>query len=77
MNEGLGNLYALTGKHQYLGLAGRFEKTMFLDPLAEHRDELKGIHANTHIPQVISAARRYELTGEERYREIASFFFTP
>ena len=26
MNEGLGNLYALTGKQQYLDLAGRFEK---------------------------------------------------
>jgi hypothetical protein len=74
MNEALGNLYALTGKHQYLDLAGRFEKTMFLDPLAGHRDELKGLHANTHIPQVTGAARRYELTGEERYREIAAFF---
>jgi DUF1680 family protein len=74
MNEALGNLYALTGKHEYLDLAGRFEKTMFLDPLAEHRDELKGLHANTHIPQVIGAARRYELTGEERYREVAAFF---
>ena len=74
MNEGLCNLYALTGKRQYLDLAGRFEKTMFFDPLSQHRDELKGIHANTHIPQVVSAARRYELTGEERYREIATFF---
>jgi hypothetical protein len=75
MNEALGNLSAVTGKPQYLHLAGRFEKNMFLDPLAEHRDELKGIHANTHIPQVIGAARRYELTGENRYRDIASFFF--
>jgi len=75
MNEVLGNLSAVTGKQQYLYLAGRFEKNMFLDPLAEHRDELKGIHANTHIPQVIGAARRYELTGEPRYRDIASFFF--
>jgi hypothetical protein len=75
MNEALCNLYALTGKYDYLDLAGRFEKSMFYDPLAAHRDELKGIHANTHIPQVISAARRYELTGQERYREIAGFFF--
>ncbi len=75
LNEGLGSLYALTGKRQYLDLAEQFEKTMFLDPLAEHRDELKGIHANTHIPQVIGAARRYELTAEDRYHEIASFFF--
>jgi hypothetical protein len=75
MNEALCNLYALTGKHGYLDLAGRFEKSMFFDPLAAHRDELKGIHANTHIPQAISAARRHELTGQERYREIAEFFF--
>ena len=75
MNEALGNLYALTGKHEYLDLAGRFEKTMFLDPLAEHRDELKGLHANTHIPQVIGAARRYELTGDDHYHQIAAFFF--
>ena len=74
MNESLCNLYALTGKHQYLDLAARFEKAMFFEPLGQHRDELKGIHANTHIPQVISAARRYELTGQERYREIAAFF---
>jgi len=75
MNEALCNLYALTGKHAYLDLARRFEKSMFFDPLAAHRDELKGIHANTHIPQVISAARRHELTGQGRYREIAKFFF--
>jgi len=75
MNEALCNFYALTGKYGCLDLAARFEKSMFFDPLAAHRDELKGIHANTHIPQVISAARRYELTGQERYREIAEFFF--
>jgi len=75
MNEVLGNLSAVTGKRDYLQLAARFEKTMFLDPLAEHRDELKGVHANTHIPQVIGAARRYELTGESRYYDIASYFF--
>lgn len=75
MNEVLLNLYAVTGKRQYMELAKRFEKAMFLDPLADHRDELKGIHANTHIPQVIGAARRYELTGEHRYRDIASYFW--
>jgi DUF1680 family protein len=47
---------------------------MFLDPLADHRDELRGLHANTHVPKVIGAARMYELTGETRYREIAQYF---
>jgi len=58
MNEVLCNLYAVTGKPYYLDMAGLFEKRMFFDPLAAHRDELKGLHANTHIPQVIGAARR-------------------
>jgi len=75
MMEVLCNMYAVTGKPQYLRLADRFEKKMFFDPLAEHRDELKGIHANTHIPQVIGAARLYEMTGNPRYQEIASYFW--
>ncbi|MGH9431112.1 MAG: beta-L-arabinofuranosidase domain-containing protein [Terriglobia bacterium] len=75
LEEGLWNLYAVTGKGQYAETATWFEKTMFFDPLADHRDELKGLHANTHVPQVIGAARRYELTGQPRYHDIASYFW--
>ena len=46
-------------------VAQRFDKKSFLEPLAAHRDELKGLHVNTHIPQVIAAARLYELTGDQ------------
>ena len=74
--EGLLNLYALTGKKQYLWLSHRFEQEQFFGPLAAHRDELKGLHANTHVPKVIGAARRYELTGEDRYRQISEFFWS-
>jgi uncharacterized protein len=76
MMEVLCNLYAVTGKRQYLYLSRRFEKKMFFDPLAAHRDELKGLHANTHIPQVIGAARLFELTGDPRYRYIAQYFWS-
>jgi DUF1680 family protein len=75
MGETLSNLYAVTGKEYYLRMAKRFDKKAFFDPLAEHRDELKGLHVNTHIPQVIAAARYYELTGERRYRDIAQYFW--
>lgn len=75
MGEVLSNLYAVTGKEHYLEVAQRFDKKQFLDPLAAHRDELKGLHVNTHIPQVIAAARYYELTGDRRYREIAEYFW--
>ena len=75
MGEVLSNLYAVTGKEYYLHMAKRFDKKWFFDPLASHRDELKGLHVNTHIPQVIAAARYYELTGEPYYRNIAEYFW--
>jgi DUF1680 family protein len=75
MGETLANLYAITGKEYYLEVAQRFDKKQFFDPLAAHRDELKGLHVNTHIPQVIAAARLYELTGDRRYRDIAEYFW--
>lgn len=75
MNEVLYNLHAVTGKPQYADLAHRFDHARVFDPLAEGRDELKGLHVNTQIPKIIGAARRYELTGEQRYRRIAEFFW--
>ncbi len=75
MGEVLSNLYAVTCKQHYLEVAQRFDHQQFFDPLAGHRDELKGLHANTHIPQVIAAARIYELTGDRRYRDIAEYFW--
>ena len=75
MGEVLTNLYGVTGKREYLDLARRFDKKWFFDALAAHRDELKGLHVNTHIPQVIAAARLYELTGDKRYWNIADYFW--
>ena len=75
MTEVLFNLYAVTGKEKYVALAHRFGKKVFFDPLAERQDHLAGLHANTHIPQVIGAARGYELTGDDRYHTIASYFY--
>jgi DUF1680 family protein len=75
MGEVLANLYGVTGKREYLDLAQRFDKKGFFDPLAAHRDELKGLHVNTHVPQVIAAARLYELTGDKRYWNIAEYFW--
>jgi DUF1680 family protein len=75
MGEVLANLYAVTGNPDHLDLARRFEKKSFTEPLAGQRDELRGLHANTHIPQAIAAARLYELTGDPRCRTIASFFW--
>jgi len=75
MNEALCDLYALTGEPDYLALARRFDHKQVLEPLAERRDELKGLHANTQIAKVIGAAREHELTGERCYYEAASYFW--
>jgi hypothetical protein len=74
MNEVLVNLAALTKKNRYIEIAHLFEQLGFLDPLAERRDELQGLHANTHVPKIIGAARMYEVTGDRRYRQIAEYF---
>lgn len=75
MNEASFNLYAITGKTKYRDLAYRFEHKKIFDPLAANDDKLDGNHANTNIPKVIGAARGYELTGDQRYREISQNFY--
>jgi len=74
MNEVLVNLAAVTKKDRYLATAHLFEQPNFLDPLASRRDELTGLHANTHVPKIIGAARMYEVTGDRRYQQIAEYF---
>jgi DUF1680 family protein len=75
MNEVLYNLAALTGEDRYAAVGDRFTKKKFFNPLALRRDELRGLHVNTHIPQVIGAARRYEISGDERFHDVAKFFW--
>jgi len=74
MNEVLANLAAVTRNERYIDAAHLFEQPSFLDPLAERRDELQGLHANTHVPKIIGSARMYEVTGDRRYRQIAEYF---
>lgn len=38
-------------------------------------DHLEGKHANTQIPKVIGSAKIYDITGEEKYKNIAVFFW--
>ena len=46
-----------------------------MNPLALRRDELRGLHVNTHVPQGIAAARRYEISGDVRFHDVADYFF--
>ncbi|MBN1341991.1 MAG: glycoside hydrolase family 127 protein [Phycisphaerae bacterium] len=75
MSEVLHDLYGVTGDPNHLALAHKFDQGAFLGPLALEWDNLSGIHANTQIPKICGAARRYELTRDERYRKITEFFW--
>ncbi len=75
MNEVLYNLAAVTGDDRWARAGDRFTKKVFFTPLALRRDALKGQHMNTHVPQVIGAARRYELSSDFRFADVSRFFF--
>jgi len=75
MSEVFYNLAATTSDPRWIAVGDRFVKARFITPLAERRDELQGLHMNTHVPQVIGAVRRYALTGEPVSGEAAAFFW--
>ncbi len=75
MNEVLANLSAVTGNSRYLLVAKRFDHHLVMDPAAQGRDTLTGLHANTQVPKFTGAAREFELTGDPYYREAAQFFW--
>jgi DUF1680 family protein len=75
MNEVLYNLAGVTRDDRWAVVGDRFTKIKFFNPLAVRKDELRGLHANTHMPEAIGAARRYELSQDPRYRNVAEFFW--
>src|SRR5262249_7848199 len=82
MGEVLYSLAAATNNDKYARAGDRFVKKWFFNPLAFHRDELNKdpfrglpLHANTHIPQVIGAAKRYEISGDMRFHDVADYFW--
>jgi DUF1680 family protein len=75
MNEVLTDVYAITGDHNFLEVAQRFNDPRVFPPLAEGNDQLAGLHANTQIPKIIGAAREYEFTKNDSLLRIATFFW--
>jgi DUF1680 family protein len=75
MAETLYNLAAATNDDKWAVAGDRYTKKRFVNPLALRRDQLTGLHVNTHVPQVIAAARRYEISGDTRFHDVADFFY--
>jgi DUF1680 family protein len=74
--ETLYNLASATNDDRWVRTGDRFQKKSFINPLAARRDELRGLHVNTHVPQAIAAARRYEISSDMRFHDVAEYFFS-
>ncbi|KAF0914191.1 hypothetical protein E2562_027607 [Oryza meyeriana var. granulata] len=74
-NDVMYQLYAITKDQKHLTMAHLFDKPCFLGPLGLHDDDISGLHVNTHVPVLIGAQKRYEVVGDQLYKEIATFFF--
>jgi uncharacterized protein len=75
MNDVLYHLAAVANDDRWAVVGDRFIKKKFFNPLGTRRDELSKLHANTHIPQVIGAATRYEISSDYRFANVADFFW--
>jgi len=76
MNESLAELYKRTGNPKDLELAQKFYDNRVLEPLSKGIDSLPGKHSNTQIPKIVGLARLYEITGDEKDRKTAEFFWS-
>ena len=71
MLEVWADLLEATGDAKYRTLIERYYRGRLFEPLLAGVDVLTNMHANTTIPEVLGCARVYEVTGEEKYRDIA------
>ena len=55
--------------------AGYFESPAFFGPLARNIDDIRGRHANQHIPMITGVLRAYRIQGEARQYDIARHFW--
>lgn len=80
MNDIMYELYRCTEDERYAAAAHVFDEESFFDDILTNRKNLLlGKHANTNIPKVIGALRRYQIMGQKvdcsRYLEVAKVFW--
>jgi DUF1680 family protein len=75
MMEVWADLYSITGKPEHLELMKRYTRHRLFDPLIAGEDVLTNMHANTTIPEIHGAARAYEVTGDQRWRDIVEAYW--
>jgi DUF1680 family protein len=75
MLEVWAELLGITGAPEYRELLERYTRRRLFDPLLEGSDPLSNMHANTTIPEILGAARAYEVTGEGRWLDIVKAYW--
>jgi DUF1680 family protein len=75
MLEVWADLLEITGDSMYERLLDRYWRHEFFDAVRAGHDVLTNMHANTQIPEVLGAARAYEVTGEDRWKEVVTTFW--
>ncbi|KRG10856.1 hypothetical protein ACA30_21370 [Virgibacillus soli] len=72
MNDALYHLFALTKKKEHLIAATYFDEDELFKQLAKHENILPGKHANTQIPKLIGALKRYQVFQDDEFRSFLS-----
>lgn len=75
MMEIWADVYAVTGKKEHLELMHRYTRHRLFEPLLRGEDILTNMHANTTIPEIHGAARAYEVTGDQKWRNIVEAYW--
>ncbi len=75
MLEVWADLLEATGDTSYRELLDRYYHRSLFDGILAGDDMLTNMHANTTIPEIVGAARAYEVTGDERWRRIVEGYW--
>lgn len=67
LSENLFKAYALTGDKRHLDMAKLYMLDSFFDPLSNGENVLPGKHGYSHVIALSSAAKAYEVLGDEKY----------
>lgn len=77
MNDCLYEVYQITGKERHALAAHQFDELPLFTAMAENRDILNGLHANTTIPKILGGLKRYAVLEEKDpfYLDMAKNFW--
>ena len=75
MLEVWSQLYGVTKDTAHRELMDKYYRACLFDGLLSGKDVLTNMHANTTIPEVLGAAKAYEVTGEEKWFQIVKAYW--